>query len=254
MTRLYIIFLFTFLLLSCSDKPAPIVDPTIYGHEYFPLEVGKYRIYEVDSLQFDLGQGDLPVVDSSHFFMRVETVDQFDDQTGETVFRIERYRAEALGDPWVIMDVVTESRTTNQAFHTENNLRFIPLVFPLRENLEWDGLAFIPNDIIIYIKGEALEIFDNWQYRVLSTKASEKIGTLDFEDVATIQQVADTNIVELRYGIEKYAANVGLVYRERQMFDSFCKYIGETQPCIQLSWREKAGRGYLIREFLIDYN
>lgn len=254
MKQFALILLTALVLLSCKEEPADLVDPQVYGHEYFPLEVGKYRIYEVDSLQFDLGAGDRPVVDSSHFFMRLETVEEYIDQTGQTNYRVERSRANELGDPWEIMDVIVESRTVNQAFYVEDNLRFIPLVFPLRENLEWDGLAYFPDDIVIFVKGETLEIFDNWQHRVVSTGTQEQIGGMSYSDVATIEQVADTNIVELRYSIEKYASSIGLVYRERQMIDSFCKYIGETQPCLGLSWREQAGRGFLMRETLIDHN
>lgn len=241
-------------VVACSSELEDSIDQAIYGYDYFPLELGRYRVYEVDSLQYDLGASNLPVVDSSRFYIREEMVEVFTNQLGETIYRIERYRANTLGDPWQIVDVTTESRSVNQAYHGENNLRFINLVFPVETGLEWDGTAFIPEDLIIYVRGEAIEMFKSWSYKILSSGETETIGGFTYEEVATVQQADNDNAIEFRFGVEKYAKGIGLVYKERQIYDSYCKYIGQTEPCIGKAWHEIAGRGFLTRETLIDHN
>ncbi|MDH3651675.1 MAG: hypothetical protein OEQ53_18470 [Saprospiraceae bacterium] len=247
-------FMLVAFVLGCLNELEQPFDLNLYGYAYFPLEVGKFRVYEVDSLQFDIGVNDLPTVDSARFYVREEVVEILQAQTGEEVYRIERYRADDLDEPWKIMDVTTESLTTNQAHRTENNLRFINLVFPIEEGVVWDGNQFIPDDIVVFVAGESVEMFKNWRYEILSEGLSESIGQHTFESVATVQQANDENEIEFRFSQEKYAENVGLVYRERWILDSYCKYTGETGPCIGLDWRSKSGRGFIMREAIIDFN
>lgn len=175
----YIWFLaFVSVLVSCQDDVEDPINEEIYGYEYFPLEVGKYRTYQVDSIQFDIGSDGLPVSDSSRFYLREEIIESFEDQTGKAIYRIERYRADQLGDPWVIVDVINESREVNQGYRQENNLRFINLVFPLREGTDWDGNAFIPDDMILFIRGESIEFFKNWESYFLSNARFRSISDL----------------------------------------------------------------------------
>ena len=254
MQKYIIIVLFLLGLFSCKDELVPSIDQSIYGYEYYPLEVGKFRIYRVDSIQFDLGGNDLPIQDSATFYVRDDVVEVFKDQTDLDVYRIERYRSSDPAGPWTIQDVVTQSRTTNQAYYTENNLRLISLVFPVERGVRWDGNAFIKDDIIVFIRGESLEMFKGWDYEILSVDSSEVIGDISHDQVVTIQQANNDNVIELRYSQEKYAKGVGLVYRQREIMDSYCKYIGTNEPCIGLDWREKAGRGFIMRETLIAHN
>jgi hypothetical protein len=240
-------------LLSCKSELLETVDPSIYGYEYYPLEVGKQWIYEVDSIQFDIGNNNLPVSDSVRFYIKEEIKELLKDQLGQDLYRIERYRSQNPDGPWANLDVVTASKSTNQAFRTENNLRIINLVFPLEDRIRWDGLAYVAEDVIIFVKGEKLELFKGWEFQVSDFAASENIGSVAYQDIVTVQQADEDSVIELRYSIEKYAKGIGLVYRERRILDSYCKYIGETTPCQDKTWREKAGRGYITKEILIDY-
>jgi len=253
MKKFAVILLVFMVVGACKNEFEPPLNESIYGHEYYPLEVGKFRIYRVDSIQFDLGANDLPIQDSSTYYVRDDYVETFKDQTGLDVFRIERYRSPDPGGPWAIQDVVTQSRTVNQAYYSENNLRLINLVFPVEKGIRWDGNAFIKDDIIVFIRGESLEMFKGWEYEVLSVDSSEVVGDITFDQVATIQQANNNNAIEFRYSMEKYAKGVGLIFRHREIMDSYCKYIGNNEPCIGKAWREKAGRGFIMRETLIAH-
>ena len=249
----------TFLLLticfvSCKDELAAPIDESVYGYEYLPLEMGKFRIYQVDSIQFDIGASDLPIQDSSTFYVREEVVEIFTDETGIDVYRIERYRSEDPGGPWFVQDVITQSRTVNQAYYSENNVRLINLVFPVQEGVRWDGNAFIKEDINVFIRGEAIEMYKGWDYEILSVDVPETLGSIMFEHVATVQQADNNNEIEYRFSREKYARGVGLIFRHREILDSYCKYIGTNEACFGKAWREKAGRGFIMREMLIAHN
>ena len=58
-----------FLLVSCNENTNKIELDIDYGYEYFPLEIGKYRSYQVDSLIFDTtAQG--VIIDTTSSFIR----------------------------------------------------------------------------------------------------------------------------------------------------------------------------------------
>ncbi|MBX2816201.1 MAG: hypothetical protein KTR24_09390 [Saprospiraceae bacterium] len=241
----------TLILQSCSEQEDPIPE-SLYGYEYFPLELGQSRTYQVDSIQFDIGSNGAPIQDSSRFYLREDFVEVFENQLGEQIYRIERYRAPDLDGPWVVWDVTTESRTVNQAFRTENNIRYINLVFPAKEGTRWDGNAFVDEDRIVLVRGSSLQMFRNWSYEITSSDVPEEIGPLTYPEVMTVQQAADTNLIEIRYSLEKYAKGVGRVYHEQWILDSFCKYTGMPEPCIGVPWRRKAGRGFIIRSVRVS--
>ena len=247
------IFFFAFFVLNCKTEFADPFDISAYGYDYYPLEVGKQWTYEVDSIQFDIGSNNLPISDTVQFYIREEIKEIIKDQLDHDLYRIERYRSFHPNGPWQSLDVVTASRTTNQGFRSENNLRFINLVFPIESQVKWDGLAYVDEEVIIYVKGENLELLKGWDFQILEIAESESIGPNEYQDVVTVQQADEDFLIELRYSIEKYARGVGVVYRERKILDSYCKYIGVTEPCRDKTWGEKAGRGYITKETLINY-
>jgi len=240
--------------LGCNSSLEDPVDAASYGYDYYPLIVGQYRIYQVDSMQFDIGTGDLPVRDSATFYLREEVKEVWQDPTGGDLYRIERYRSDHPDGPWEIWDVVTRSRTTNQGYYTENNIRLINLIFPLTPGIRWNGTSFIDDRILVLVRGESIEMYKDWDFEVLEVGSKESIGDLSFPEVATIRQVDSENIIEKRYSLEKYAKGVGLVFREREIVDSYCKYQGINDSCIGKNWIEKAGRGFFSRETLIAHN
>ncbi len=141
---------------------------------------------------------------------------------------------------------------------TEENLQFIKMVFPLQEDTEWDGNAFINESTSIVVGGETIELFIDFEYKVLSINEEEEVNGETFSDVITIQNAdnfdplspAETqNKLERRMIIEKYAKDIGLIYRRHLIVDTQC-----LEPaCDDLSWEEKAEKGYSMEMFLVDH-
>lgn len=250
----YLPFLLAMIWQSCSQSIEEPLDNDQLGYNYYPLTVGNERIYRMDSIQFDLGLGDLPVYDSVTFYIREIVKEVIPDLEGNDLYRIERFRSDSLDGPWSNLDVITRQVSSGQAFSTENNIRLINLVFPLKKEVRWDGTSYLNDQMEILIRGEPIQMYKDWDFRVLEVGAREKVGDEEYDAVATIQQCDSDNPFEKRYSIEKYARGIGLVFRERQIVDSHCKYKGDNAQCVGLEWQEKAGRGFFSREMLVRHN
>ena len=231
------------LLASCETK---IEENNLdFGYNYFPLEVGKTWIYQLDSTVFDTtGMG--TVVSSSTTFSKETIVEKFTGADGNEVYRIERSERKTDTDPWKVKDVWSAELETQKAIRTEENFRFVKMIFPLLGNEIWDGNQYIDKSTNIILAGETVEIFKNWEYEVISISEPEQIGDFAFEEVTTISQADSENLIELRFSREKYAKGVGLVYKEMRILDT--QAISETTP-----WEDKAQKGFILIQTLIDY-
>lgn len=237
------------LFQNCKSKSTFEDYQPEMGYDYFPLQIGKYRTYVVDSILYDIGDNNMIDTTHSRTFVKHVVADTIIDNLGRSGFKIERY--ERLNDTlsWEIKDIWTAIQTEEKAEWIEENLRFIKMVFPLKEGTEWDGNKFIDISTIVPIAGESVEVFKSWDYEILSVDETEQIGNFTFENISTISQANSENLIEIRYSQEKYAKEIGLVYREMQILDTQC-----ITECIGLSWEDKAEKGYILRQQILDYN
>ena len=216
------------------------------NYEYFPLAIGHRLIYELDSLNFIAG-GNGIIKDSSHTFVREVIVDTLSDNLGNTLYKIERFERKNDTLDWAIKDVWTASRDDIRAFRTEENLKFVKLVFPLKEGKNWKSTAFLDENMIFTVAGgETMEVFKDWKSEVVSFGQAEQIGDLSFDEVTTVLHANTENLIELRYVEEKYAKDIGLIYREMRILDT-------QNTNIDLPWEEKAEEGFIIRQRIIGF-
>ena len=241
----------TLFFFSCKDEQV-IEDFSIdLGYEYFPLEVGKFIVYQVDSMVYNIkSEG---TIDSTSFFIKEEITDTLLDNENRVNYRIERSVRNSPNDPWVIKDIWVSVRTENTAERVEENVRFIKLVFPLEVGSTWDGNQFVDKTTIISIAGETLELFKGWEDSEITSLAEpETINGISFEEVTTVVHVQNENLIEIREVIEKYAKNVGLVYKKMRILDTQCN--GDLASCDGLPWEEKAEEGFILSCRVLDFN
>ena len=172
----FIFILSSLLIFSCkkTEDPYKIDD---FGHEYFPLSVGKFIEYEVDSMVYSLLTDSLIV--ESKTFVREEIVDTLSDNLGNTLYKVERFEKKDLNNDWQIRKVFTQSLIENQAFRTEDNLKIMPLVFPIRENKSWNGNIFLDEFQTISVNGENVDMFKEWSsHRMRDINEPETIEVL----------------------------------------------------------------------------
>ena len=235
----------TFLLGACKQTPDDY--NTDLGLEYFPLEVGKFVVYEVDSTIFD-PNGD-SMIFSSKTFVKEEIIDTLSDNNGNLLFKIEHFERVADSLPWVIKKVLTESIQDNQGIRTEDNLRFIKLTFPVKKSTTWDGNVHFNDGLIVTVEGETLEMFKGWRYRVNQVNEPLTIGSFQFDETTTVEEANNENLIELRRSTAIYAKGIGLVYRELWILDTQC-----IDDCIGKPWEEKAEKGFILKQTILNHN
>lgn len=238
------------LILGCGDGvvlPAPDK-----GFQYFPIDNGRQWVYQVDSIVFDDG-GSPNVLDSTSGFVRERITGQMTDLTGDTIYHLERSFRRTQDDNWVNTDIWTVARDELNAYRMEENLRFVKLRFPLKATTTWDPLLFVSPDTEVRVGTELIEMYTNWGGSVTAVDQSRNLSSMLFTDVITCLQADDDNEIERRYVYEEYAPDVGLIMRLDTILDSYCKRIGQIEPCLGLSWPEKGEKGYIMKQQLVSF-
>jgi len=242
----YILFTCVLFLFACNDTTEDF-KKNGFGYEYYPVQEGSYWIYQVDSVVYiDLGA----IKDSTTSYLKEEIVEEFVDQLGDTIYRIEREISNSLDFDWKVKDEWATHKEANRVTRTEENLKFIKMVFPTNTGSSWNGNAFIPDGVELFVGGETLDFFIDWNYRILSTDLPEEIGSIEYDSIVTIQNAdsSEEDKLHRRYAIEKFAKNVGLVYKKHVMLDTQC-----IEECEGQTWEEKGWMGYTMEITLLEY-
>jgi hypothetical protein len=213
MKSLVFLFAATLLFSACSKDPEA-APATISMQEYYPLEVGKYITYRLDSTVYI----NLNTVKVTRSYIVQDIVDsKFKDNMGNDVYRIRRMMRD-LVDTTVWNDnatflVTPTARTTE---FTENNLRFIKLINPVKEFASWQGNNFIDS------RDDFLSFFEGWEYFYENVGQPFTIGGKSYDETVTVNQIddvdGDPNNFSQRFEItrssEVYAKGIGLVYKD----------------------------------------
>lgn len=246
-----LLYLLAFVLLSLAAcREGTIVEEldVDYGYEYFPLEIGKYREYQVDSIVYDF-DGSTPIILNTTTFVREAITDTLRDNTDDLNFVIERSTRLDASQNWTVRDIWVAKRGEAQAEQVEENLRFIKLVFPLRNGVSWDATDFFDKNQTVFVAGESIQQYKRWFSEVLSIDQNVTVGNNSFSEVVSVSHANDENQIELRQAEEKYAKNVGLVYSRMMILDTQC-----VVECDTSTWEEKAEIGFILEKTLIDHN
>lgn len=194
--------------VACKKDPSPAPD---LGYNYFPDEVGRYAIYNVDSIHYNTFNLNVATHitrgDTFRFQLKEKIESSYTDNQGRPALRLERYvkyynsSIPYSAMPWILRDVWSETKTAKTAEKVEENERYIKLAFPVKEEQQWNGNAQNTNDAKIY----SYEFFD----------LPRTIGNILFDSVAQVNHYNETSLVYWHYSSEKYARNVGLIYKRR---------------------------------------
>ena len=235
-------FICCLFLFSCHKNETETL--TLIGKEYYPLVIGKTLTYNLDSIIYDPILTGGVKIDTTHWQIREVVKDTFKDNEGVLQYKIDRFERVRGTLNWKTAKVVTAAFTSIYALRQEDNLCFIKFPLAFGENTTWNGAAFNDSTKII-IAGETLDLFSKkWTSTIVSFGKKETIGTQSFDDVLTVLSQIDPKILtEKRFVLEKYAKNVGLVYREYHVLD--------TQKLdAAVAWEKKAEKGAIIKQFI----
>ena len=190
--RLFIFIFTTAFIFSCKSDVSP---PEDSGYDYFPLEIGHWISYQVDSVVHD----DLVGI-HNHFSYQVKELieSSFTDIEGDTAFRIERYKRNSDTLEWTLSDIWTTKRTNTLAEKVEEDVRYVRLAFPTRLNKTWDN--------------NAMNTHEEWESEILGVQNVYDNGVVVFDDVCEVSIVNDPNAITVDLGQQIYAKGIGLIY------------------------------------------
>jgi hypothetical protein len=207
LTKFFFIVFFATALVSgissCSKDPAPAPD---LGYNYFPDKAGSYIVYNVDSVAYNAHAYSYPAIrDTFRFQLKEKIQSVYTDNEGRATLRLERYiKRYNPSVPyslmnWTLRNVWAENRTARAAEKVEENVRFVKLAFPVKEGQEWNGNA------------QNTMQAENFSYAFFDI--TRTIGNIRFDSVLQVDQYNELDLVHQKYYEEKYARNVGLIYK-----------------------------------------
>lgn len=257
--------LLTILLVIFSGCSRTIEEIEAPSYDYLPLITGKYKIYAVDSIVYNDFNCS---VDTSSYQIKELTGDTVLDGEDAVAYKVELFRRENNTQPWQAIGIWLEKIEDFQLQRVEENQRIIPLVFPVTANKEWDGIVYIRRDTLVPIAGGSIDMYKDWDdFKCIEVDApyTSPISLQTYNETALILQVDKTNNIERRYSLERYAKNIGLIYKEMKILDTQCKVNGAGLPdcqgnssdilsCRTTPWEIKAEKGFIIKQTLLEHN
>ncbi len=196
---LWLISLSVFTWFSCKKESVEI--PTL-SYNYFPTEKGKYIIYDVDSIYHsETDNNNDDSVFSYHFQIKDKIDSSYIDLEGRVNQVRLRYHRDNDTMQWQLTEVWTQYLSSTSAYLTEDNIKYHKLSFPINSTISWNGNDSNTEDEEIYY-------YDYFH-------ESDALNGLSFDSTLSVIQIDENNFVETIYGNEKYAAGVGMIYKER---------------------------------------
>ncbi len=183
---------------------------------YFPLQMGHYVTYNVDSIYYNSGVCTKVEHTSQAKYIVSDT---FRDNEDRLSYIIDvQYRA-TVNDNWVKQSVVLVTSTDTGVTYGQGGLYTTKLIYPLTAGAKWYPNTFIPTG------DSSLQYLSTWtsSYLAAGFKQPYNTGTIYFDNTITVLEddetinntIPDSITFNYRsYAKEIYAHGVGMVYRE----------------------------------------
>ena len=242
-STLFIFLVISLFIVSCGDETKRL-DRSAFGFEFFPLEESQYWVYKVDET---LIKSEGTQNTTSTYYLREDVTERFINTVGDTIFKIQRSISDTQDGAYVATDLWTAEVTENAVYRVEENLEFVKMIFPFSVGTTWDGNLF-DNQTDVIIAENEVKVYKDWgQYEVAAKGIPFSVEGENYTDVTRIDQADFESAIERRYAVEYYAADVGLIQKELEIFDTQCVCDGQT-------WLEKAEAGFKLTQTLVDHN
>ncbi len=203
-----------FIIAYSSCKKADEVKAVSENEAYFPLEIGKYVIYNVDSMIWD----DTNCVKITRRYQMMTTVvDTFTDSKGRMSYRLDTRIRKKAEEPWMLHSVSQATNTGQELEVAYSGLRFIKMIYPIAENRTWLGNAYIET------RDTTFSYFKDWNYRYINLDQPFGTGQVTYNNTVTVLGIDEAinepyaqprERASRTYSKEVYSRGIGMVYRE----------------------------------------
>lgn len=230
--RIYHFIFFAIVLVSaCKDSVLKPKQNEADYHLFYPVEIGNSLIYEVDYLEIDSRSN---YYDTANYFIKEVIAEYFIDNAGDSAIKIERYYRENESENWMELDVWHINPYPDELHVVEENNRYVKLKNPIEVDAQWNGNKY-----------NRLDTLNEYQYIITSIGADDVNGFI-FDSVLTVQQRYDSSLIEKILDIEKYAKNIGLIYKEQTNINS-------QEPDINVPIENRITTATILKMSLINY-
>lgn len=199
---LLLTFSLSALFLSCS-KDKDTATNFLPPDDYYPLKIGVWHIYDVDSISYN-DFTDPVTIDSISYQVKEELTDTFFDLEGNLSYEITRSKRASKNSsvnietqPWKISDIWWVKKVNGNINRIEENIRYVSLLNSISEGKKWNGNAF--NHI------------NQWDYTYTNINKEYE----EYTNTITVLQRAEDVVIIYRDYKEVYAKGIGLVSRTR---------------------------------------
>lgn len=199
MKHLIFLVLFSVLFFSCKKD----VNPIFYGYHFFPVEEGRYVVYDVVDIFHDVAL--LPAHDTSYYQIKEVIGEEQLDGEGEAYHKLYRYFRESDTLAWVLKDVWTIKRTAQTAETLEENKRRISMAFSISYDRFWNYNALNED-------GELTARYEDI-YEPLS------IGGNSYDSTVRVEIEDEISFIDYKRQYDIYAAGIGRIYRVKKDLD-----------------------------------
>lgn len=185
------------IIFFCEGCKSDVdLDTDRIGLNYFPLEVGLYRVYDVIETNYTVLD-----VKKEHYQLKESVADSGINASGNLTYMI--HRSTRLNDmsSWQLDSVWTAQKNTSTAVLTENNVPFVKLSFPVENLVSWDG--------------NRLNSLENETYFYDTNIPDSTIAEITYQQlVKVVQNELEEDFLGLDHRFETYAADIGMVFKE----------------------------------------
>jgi len=235
------------LLISCTKGNANFTLEPV--NDYFPLHVGKYITYDLDSTVVTNFSQELTI---KHYQAQYRVDAEVTDNLGRAAFTISRYLRTDSTQPWTTDNVFTAIPTGKSIEFIEDNLRFIKLMMPVEEGFSWKGNSYLPTFPYPMYQSTGTDFTEGWDYTYDSIGVPLTINSILIENTLKVAEVEDISgdptlqpdqYAYKNYSVEKYGKGIGLIYREF--------FLWEYQPQYTIT---PGYTGFGVKMSMIDHN
>jgi hypothetical protein len=187
-----------------------------YDNLYFPLQLGHYVTYNVDSIYYDSARCSRVERKSQ---VRYSVSDTCRDTANRFSYIIDvDYRLNE-SNAWAKQSVAIVTQTGTGLEYYQNTIRSVKLTYPIASGSRWYGNIYVP------AADTSRQYLLSWDftYDASGYKLPYNSGTIYFDNTITVLEdnvtinntIPDSIAFTYRsYAKEIYAQNVGMVYRE----------------------------------------